>query len=724
MLADDATAADQLALSVHETLGPPVFTLDLAALEQPESLPATGLRVLNAATRALPLETARRRMAQLAALWQSADALLPIVQVDSRLRGVGQVLKGLFETLVCDALLFVPAEPELGRLVRQGTAWQVEGDRWKPLNPAAADAGAPANASLRDLLSAELGISPEKIHSVAETVLAGGAQALQQELERLATAKNVIVPNVTSAEQFQRISAAVAEIGTRRILLAGSRTFLRAHLARLAGDQRAVSARSELSEVIDPRRRAAPLAVVASTEATMPEQCAFARRALGPNLVEITFDPLCIRSGEGALAAETARVIGVAHRALRAMRPVLLQVAATPRLEEPHEQQRLLEALAATVANASVSGHVSGLFVAGGQTAETLRRALGTSVLEIRGALETGVPWGVAQRGAATGLPWVTKGGRLGSPRVLAEFFEQAHPWPRSNILPVLTPLTADKRLDAVGLERLLEHLLRLGTTDLFVVGNAGEFRFLSPAGRREALEMFIRAARGRFRIFAGVTGQTADESRRLYEAAAQLGARAAVVMPLYFLESSAEIPDWIESLRDSGANLPLILYNNPERTRGQNIAFEIVEALTFPVVAIKDSSGDPARLARYAENFPVYQGQQRQLWEGWLRGARGAVAIIGHVSALPNEFFALRTAPERREAIARRINELSRQIKQDAPEVAAYKFVLSLAGIIGETVAADEPARQLTPEQRERIRQNTVELVAALRAGSAPRAV
>lgn len=720
LLADDATAADQLALSVRETLAVRVFTGDAASPARRETMPAGAVCVLNTGTRALAPEAARARNAELAALWREPSEPLPIVQIDSRLRGIRNALQGLFDALRFDALVFVPAEPELGRLVRDGAAYHVEAGRWTPLAESALGGPWLGTSDLRALLACELDLAPQQIRCLPETLVASGPDAVAQELERLCGGeKVVIVPDVTREEHFGAISAALARSGLPRVLLAGSRTFLRAHLASLGGGGRGVVADAPLGAAVDSRRRAAPLAVVASTEPAMLAQCAFARRGVGPNLVGIQFDTACVREGASRLAAETARVRRAVQDALRAGRPVLLQAAAAPALSAPPEQQQLLDALAAAVADAALPGHVSALFAAGGQTAETLRRALGVGAVEIHGAFEPGVPWGVIYDGPAAGLPLLTKGGRLGTEAVLARFFDEAHPWPRANILPVVTPLTADKQVDADGIERLVAHLLRLGATDLFAVGNAGEFRFLTPAQRLEALERFVRAARGRLRVFGGVTGDTPEESRALYVAAARLGVRAAVAMPLYFLKRSEDLPAWVAELRATGANLPLILYNNPQRTRGENIAFEVVEALEFPVVAIKDSSGDPERLARYGARLPVYQGQQRQLWDAWQRGARGAVAIIGHVSPLPNEFFAPGTTPERREAIAAEINALSRRLKQDAPEVAAYKFVLSLAGIIGDTLATDDPARQLTPEQRERIRSNTTDLVAALRAGA-----
>jgi len=116
---------------------------------------------------------------------------------------------------------------------------------------------------------------------------------------------------------------------------------------------------------------------------------------------------------------------------------------------------------------------------------------------------------------------------------------------------------------------------------------------------------------------------------------------------------------------------------------------------------------------------MPVYEGQQRQILEGYQHGARGSIGIIGHVSALPNEFYAPETPSARREEISRQINDLSKVVKQGGAEVAAYKYVLLLMGVIEDTVASNEPARELSEAQREQIRASNAELIAKLRVAS-----
>jgi 4-hydroxy-tetrahydrodipicolinate synthase len=721
-LADDATAADQVALAVLEILGRRVITTDAGAAPRNAAAGAAKpIRVINSGTRALSAAAARQRSESLVGDVLAGESRLPVLQIDSRLRGLGNAARGLCDLLDFDWLLLVPAEPELGRLVQDGIFGHVENGRFTPFHQSTLAAAAAARAESSDLrrfAAGELGLSPGRIFSIPAAVVGRGPAATVAFIRGLKRAgKSVLIPDVTRSEHFGTIVAAARRLAPDRVLVAGSRTFLRSYLASFANHNAASLPMKSLAQTLDRQKRGAPLAVVSSLESVTDSQMDYARRAIGPNLVAVSFDARVVLKGDREVQREVARARAVVESALSAARPVLLHTSRTPVATEPAVQRRLLDAISQAVAGDRRPRQVSALFVSGGQTAETLRAVLGITAVEMQGAFQDDIPWGVVGDGPFAGIPLVTKGGRMGRENVLYEFFEQGHPLPRANVLPVVTPLTKQKEVDEAGIEKLIAHLVRLRTTDIFAVGNAGEFRFLTNDRRLQALEIFARKARGKLRVFAGITGDTAEETRRNYQAAGQLGVHAAVVMPLYFLKSSEEIAPFVESLGPIQPKLPLLLYNNPERTNKQNISFEAVEALEFPVVAIKDSSGDLERLDRYARSMPVYEGQQRQISEGWQHGARGSIGIIGHVTSLPNDFYAPETTAAQREEIGRQINDLSKVVKQGGAEVAAYKYLLSLAGIIGDTVASSEPARELTDAQREQIRANNAELITTLRA-------
>jgi 4-hydroxy-tetrahydrodipicolinate synthase len=717
LLADDATATDQLALSVFEALGCQVVTMAAASFAWAELPPQSRcVRIINTGTRALTPGDAKVRNQQLASRILREATTLPVVQIDSRLRGVGNALKGIYDTLDFDLLLFVPAEPELGRLVQAGIYYHLEDGRRTPFHESALVRSVErpfTNSALREFIATELGIPQTKVFSLGGEIVARGPDAVADHIRGLMPqGKCVVVPDIGKPEDVGSVIGATKKLSAERVLLAASRTFLRDFFASFQDRRVGTPPASLLSQHIDRTKRGAPLAVVCSLEPAMGSQIEYASGALGPNLVTIVFDAAAILANDQAIGREVDRVQGLLLRSLRAMRPVLLCSSGARFPNDPSIQQRLLDTIGQVMAHAELPRHVTALFIAGGQTAETLRTAVHTSAVEIKGQFQESIPWGLPMDGSFRSIPTVTKGGRLGREEVLFEFFEQGHPLPRANVLPVVTPLTKAREIDEPAIRNLIRHLARLGTTDIFAVGNAGEFRFLANENRLRALEVFAREARGRLRVFAGVTGDSPDETIHNYEAAGRLGVFAAVIMPLYFLKSSEEIVPFVKRLGAVGSRLPLVLYNNPERTRGQNISFEAVEALPFPAVALKDSSGDLDRFDRYVSMLPVYQGQQRQFLEGYQHGARGSVGIIGHVSPLPNEFFAPTTTASRREAIAQGINDLSKQAKQGGAEVAAYKYLLSLMGVMGDPVASNEPARDLMSAQREQIRARNMDLI------------
>ena len=718
LLADDATATDQLALSVFGALSGRVITLDGRALGTSDRRQGLdGVWVINTATRALEPAAADQRSRAIANELLRTRAGLPLLQIDSRLRGIGNFLRGIYQSYSFDCLVAVPAEPELGRLTKDGNYYHVEEGRRVLFHQsclARSFGRALEDSDLRSILAAELGIPGTNVVSLNGKVISDGPDAIVSFLRALPRrSKCVVVPDIETEQHFEAVGAALKRLGPDEVLVAGSRTFFRSFLNSFQTSMQTDSSKS-LAQVIDRQKRGAPLAVICSLEPAMQAQIAYAQRALGPNLVTVVFDANVILAGADATRSEVERVRPLLAQSLRAMRPVLLQSSGAQLGADPGFQQKLLDAISQVVADKDLQQRVTALLIAGGQTAETIRAAAGISAVEAKGAFQESIPWGVPIEGAFQGVPLVTKGGAMGAEDLLFAFFEQGHSLPRANVLPVVTPLTSAKQIDEAGIEKLIAHLLRLGLTDIFPVGNAGEFRFLTNPQRLQALELFARKGRGKLRVFAGVTGDTPEETISNYVAAGKVGVFAAVMMPLYFLKRSEDIAPFVSQLASTGCKLPLVLYNNPERTGGQHIAFEAVEALSFPVVALKDSSGDPDRLARYASLFPVYQGQQRQFLEDYRKGARGAVAIIGHVSALPNEFFAAAATEARREEIAQQLNALSKVVKQGGAEVAAYKYVLSLMGVMGDTVASNEAARELTPAQREQIRLGNTDLVSA----------
>jgi dihydrodipicolinate synthase/N-acetylneuraminate lyase len=220
---------------------------------------------------------------------------------------------------------------------------------------------------------------------------------------------------------------------------------------------------------------------------------------------------------------------------------------------------------------------------------------------------------------------------------------------PLSGIIPPLvTPLLTPERLDVVGLERLVDHLVSGGVHGLFILGTTGEGPSLSQSLRRELITRVTTLAAGRLPVLVGISDAAVVDSVALAAHAADQGAAAVVAAPpFYFPASQSQVATWAKDLAGR-VPLPLVLYNMPEMVK------TVIEPATLAglcacegIVGLKDSGGDLATFAAYAEvihrerpEWGLFIGPELLYLEAHRLGATGAVP--GGANVLPGLFVTL----------------------------------------------------------------------------------
>jgi uncharacterized protein YgbK (DUF1537 family) len=91
--------------------------------------------------------------------------------------------------------------------------------------------------------------------------------------------------------------------------------------------------------------------------------------------------------------------------------------------------QQVFRALAAVVQKMLSTTAVSGLVIVGGDTAQTVLRALRASGLSLSGEIAAGVPYGRLVGGAFAGLPVATKAGGFGTDTALRDCLDFVQRW-------------------------------------------------------------------------------------------------------------------------------------------------------------------------------------------------------------------------------------------------------------------------------------------------------
>jgi dihydrodipicolinate synthase/N-acetylneuraminate lyase len=161
---------------------------------------------------------------------------------------------------------------------------------------------------------------------------------------------------------------------------------------------------------------------------------------------------------------------------------------------------------------------------------------------------------------------------------------------------PITTPFYPDGEVYYKKLEANVERYSRTPVAGIVVLGSTGEAILLSDQERRDVLKTALAAAAPHKAMIAGTGIESAHETLRLTEYAAELGYDAAMVRtPHYYKRQMlpANLLAFYRTVADRSA-LPIIIYNFPQAT-GYDIPAEVViELASHPnIVAIKESSGN-----------------------------------------------------------------------------------------------------------------------------------
>ncbi len=191
---------------------------------------------------------------------------------------------------------------------------------------------------------------------------------------------------------------------------------------------------------------------------------------------------------------------------------------------------------------------------------------------------------------------------------------------------PITTPFYPDGRIYFRKLEQNVEHYSRTPIAGIVVQGSTGEAILLSDEERREVLKTARDAAANDKVLIAGTGIESAIETLRLTEYAAELGYDVAMVRtPHYYKGQMANPQNMLAFYRFvcDRSPLPVIIYNFPQAT-GYDIPAELViELAEHPnLIGIKESSGSIEKVQKMVEGTRHIQ-RNATVTETFARGHR-----------------------------------------------------------------------------------------------------
>ncbi len=171
---------------------------------------------------------------------------------------------------------------------------------------------------------------------------------------------------------------------------------------------------------------------------------------------------------------------------------------------------------------------------------------------------------------------------------------------------PITTPFYPDGNVWYKKLESNVERYSRTPVAGIVVLGSTGEAILLSDQERRDALKVARAAAAPNKVLIAGTGIESAIETLRLTEYAAELGYDVAMVRTPHYYKKQMQTANLLAFYRTVAdrSPLPVIIYNFPQAT-GYDIPAEVViELAGHPnLIGIKESSGDVEKVRKMVES-------------------------------------------------------------------------------------------------------------------------
>ncbi len=170
---------------------------------------------------------------------------------------------------------------------------------------------------------------------------------------------------------------------------------------------------------------------------------------------------------------------------------------------------------------------------------------------------------------------------------------------------PITTPFYPDGNVYFKKIEHNVERYSRTPVAGIVVLGSTGEAIMLSDQERRDVLKSAREAAAPNKVLIAGTGIESAIETLRLTEYAAEVGYDVALIRTPHFYRKQMQPANLLAFYRTVAdrSPLPVMIYNVPPFTAYDLPAEVVIELAGHPnIVAIKESGGDVEKVRRMVE--------------------------------------------------------------------------------------------------------------------------
>ncbi len=206
-------------------------------------------------------------------------------------------------------------------------------------------------------------------------------------------------------------------------------------------------------------------------------------------------------------------------------------------------------------------------------------------------------------------------------------------------VVPAVTPLTKDFKLDHRALERMFA-IFHKHNVMPFINGTTGESASLPFKLKQDYVLTACKLKHPGDRLYVGISANCFEESVKLANTVFDCGADAvAATLPSYYVLSESQMLTYFEQLALQVPG-PIIIYNIPTTTR-MSIPLEVIEKLSHNerFIGTKDSERSEERLKESLElwgsraDFCHFLGWAPKSADALINGSDGLIPSTGNIN-------------------------------------------------------------------------------------------
>jgi len=150
---------------------------------------------------------------------------------------------------------------------------------------------------------------------------------------------------------------------------------------------------------------------------------------------------------------------------------------------------------------------------------------------------------------------------------------------PTGSWVAIPTPFTEDNQVDYAGFETLIKRQIQCGTSELFVLGSAGETTLLTTEEKRRIVKEVVAMTKGKIPVFFNASAPTTEGSMEFARYCEEQDADGVIfTIPPYVLIPQVSALEHLSQCMGA-VSIPCGIYNNPSRL-GVNVDPETIATL------------------------------------------------------------------------------------------------------------------------------------------------